>query len=79
MDSLLWQQTLTACARNACPSEGNGHNLLYLPRQAERGFATDKASFLSLFNMGTYDIGGGGWWWIEEKGECSVGYGITEM
>jgi hypothetical protein len=29
MDSFLWQQTWTACARNAWPSEGNRHDLLY--------------------------------------------------
>jgi hypothetical protein len=36
-------------------------------------------SFLSLFIMVTQDIGGDGGWWIEEKGERSAGYGITEM
>jgi hypothetical protein len=35
--------------------------------------------FLSLFIMVTLGIGGDGGWWIEERGECSGGYGITEM
>jgi hypothetical protein len=56
------------------------HNLhLFLLKQADRGFATDEVSFLSLFIMVTQDIGGDGGQWIEEREERSTGYGITEM
>ncbi len=47
--------------------------------QADSGFATDEVSFLSLFISVKLDIGGDGGWWIEERGERSTGYGITEM
>jgi hypothetical protein len=47
--------------------------------QADRGFATDEVSFLSLFILVTEDTVGDGGWWIEERGECYAGYRITEM
>jgi hypothetical protein len=33
---------------------------LFFTKQADRGFATDAVSFLSLFILVTWDIGGGG-------------------
>jgi hypothetical protein len=52
----------------------------FMTGQAKKGFATDEVSFLSLFIIGTYDIGGGwGVKHLEERRECSAGYGITEM
>ncbi len=50
-----------------------------LRQQADWGFATNKVLFLSLFIIVTWDSGGGRGGWIEERGERSAGYGITEM
>ncbi len=46
--------------------------------QANRGFATEEVSFLSFFSTSGYV---GFFWggWIEKRGECSAGYGFTEM
>jgi hypothetical protein len=82
VDPTIFVALSKIAAQQAAPTENTmKHVFLITNEQAKKGFATDKVSFLSLPIMGTYHkiFRGGGGWWIEERGECSTGYGITEI